>query len=62
MAKKLKNFRLDESTIQTLDKLVDFYFKEANLFNGKKVTATDIIELLIHKEKEILKKQGYNFK
>lgn len=58
MAKTLKNYRLENSTIRNLEKLVALYTK-LDIYNGKKVTATDVVELLIQKETETLKKEGY---
>lgn len=60
MTKKItKSFRLDSDTVNTLEQLVTFYYEKLDLFNGKKVTATDLVDLLIQKEKESLKDKGY---
>lgn len=55
MTKKItKSFRLSPSTVVTLDELVKYYQKENHV---TKVTATDVIDLLIKKELDRLSKK-----
>lgn len=60
MSKITKSFRLEETTVKTLTDLQQFYNDHMQEFSVKKATLTDVIELLIQKEKEQLKKGGYN--
>lgn len=60
MAKIQKSFRLEKEVVKTLDELVSFYNNSMPEFSYKKASATDIVSLLILKEKESLRKKGYD--
>lgn len=60
MAKEQKSYRFEKKVVNDLDKLVNFYNAHMQEFSIKKAYAADILSILIDKEIELLRKEGYN--
>lgn len=60
MAKIQKSYRFEESTVNDLQRLIDFYNLHLSEFSVKKAVGADVLTLLIEKEIEQLRKQGSN--
>lgn len=60
MAKEQKSYRFEKKVVNDLDKLVNFYNTHMQEFSVKKAYAADILSILIDKEIELLRKEGYN--